>query len=52
MFNNLKKLCTGRTNVKVLATLLVLTLTFANFALLRFIHGRGINIVCNRYQFG
>ena len=34
MFNNFIKICTGRTNVKILATLLIITLTFANFALL------------------
>ena len=34
MFNNLIKLSSGRTTTKILATLLVITLTFANFALL------------------
>jgi len=34
MFNNLIKLSNGRTTTKILATLLVITLTFANFALL------------------
>ncbi len=34
MFNNLIKWSSGRTTTKVLATLLVITLTFANFALL------------------
>ncbi len=35
---NLKNLNTGKMRVKILATILILTLTFANFALLRFIH--------------
>ena len=34
MFNNLIKLSNGRTTSKILATLLVITLTFANFAML------------------
>ena len=34
MFNNLIKEKNGRTTTKILATLLVITLTFANFALL------------------
>lgn len=34
MFNNLIKLSNGRTTTKILATLLVITLTFANFAML------------------
>lgn len=49
MFNNLKKLNDGKVKVKVLATLLVITLTFTNFALLRFIYGRSTNVVCGRY---
>lgn len=36
---NLKNLNSGKMRVKVLATLLILTLTFANFALLRNIYG-------------
>jgi len=35
---NFKKSNSGKIRVKLLATLLVLTLTFANFALVRFIH--------------
>lgn len=35
---NLKNLNTGKIRVKMLATLLILTLTFANFALLRFVY--------------
>lgn len=46
MFDNLRKFNTGRIRVKVLAMLLVLTLTFTNFALLRFIHGRSVSIRC------
>lgn len=38
MFNQ-RKLNTGKMRVKMLATLLILSLTFANFALLRFIYG-------------
>lgn len=38
---NLKNLNSGKMRVKVLATLLILTLTFANFALLRNIYGKG-----------
>ena len=34
MLKNLIKLNTGRTNIKIIATILVITLTFANFALL------------------
>lgn len=34
MFNNFVKWSTGRTNVKVIAVMLVMTLTFANFAIL------------------
>ncbi len=34
---NLKNSNTGKIRVKMLATLLVVTLTFANFALLRFL---------------
>lgn len=37
---NLKNLNSGKMRVKILATLLVLTLSFANFALLRFIYGK------------
>lgn len=36
----LKNLNSGNMRVKVLATLLVLTLTFANFALVRLIYGK------------
>ncbi len=36
---NLKNLNSEKMRVKVLATMLILTLTFANFALLRFIYG-------------
>ncbi len=34
MFNDLKKLNNGKTRIKILATLLIITLTFANFTLL------------------
>jgi len=37
---NFKNSNSGKIRVKLLATLLVLTLTFANFALVRFIHRR------------
>lgn len=37
---NLKYSNAGKIRVKVLATMLILTLTFANFALLRFIYGK------------
>lgn len=33
---NLKKLNSGKIRIKVLATMLILTLSFANFAILRF----------------
>lgn len=45
---NLKNLNSEKMRVKVLATLLILTLTFANFALLRIIHGTSNS---SRYQF-
>ena len=34
MLNNFIKWNTGRTNIKIIATILVITLTFANFAIL------------------
>ena len=37
---NFKNSNSGKIRVKLLATLLVITLTFANFALVRFIHRR------------
>ncbi len=37
---NLKKVSAEKMRVKILATLLILTLTFANFALLRIIYGK------------
>lgn len=48
MFKNLKKSNDGKISTKVLATFLVLTLTFSNFALLRFISGKWFDFVCNR----
>ena len=48
MFKNLKKSNDGKISTKVLATFLVLTLTFSNFALLRIIFGKWFNFICNR----
>lgn len=48
MFSNLKNLNAGKIKLKVMAILLVVTLTFGNFALLRFLHGKNINIICSR----
>lgn len=48
MFNNLMNLNNGKTTGKVLATLLVMTLTFANFAMLRNKYRRNVFITCSR----
>lgn len=48
MFKNPKKLNDGKISTKVLATLLVLTLTFSNFALLRLIFGKWFNFICSK----
>lgn len=48
MFKELMKWNNGKTTGKVLATLLVITLTFANFAMLRSKYRRNISITCSR----
>ena len=48
MFKNLKKSSDGKISTKILATLLVLTLTLSNFVLLRFIFRKRFNFICSR----
>ncbi|MDO5555886.1 MAG: hypothetical protein Q4G09_04410 [Clostridia bacterium] len=48
MFKNLKQLNAGKVKIKVIATLLVMTLTFTNFALLRFTARKIYGFICSR----
>lgn len=48
MFKELMKWNNGKTTGKVLATLLVITLTSANFVMLRKLYRRSVFVICNR----